>query len=319
MAGVKTVVLDKTGTLTAGRPEVTDLVIPDASIGEAELLELVAAVESRSEHTIASAIVRRAGGRTGGRAVTGFLAIPGRGVRGEAAGRLVLVGNAALLDANGVDPAPLLPIAAALAGQARTPVLVAIDGRALAVLGVSDPVRAESRAAVDELRQLGLEVVMLTGDDARTAQAVGAEVGIHEVIAEVLPAEKRAAIARLRDQGRVVAMVGDGINDAPALAQADVGVAIGTGTDVAVEAADVALMQPDLRGVARTIALCRRTMRVIRQNLFWAFAYNTIGIPIAAGLLYPAFGILLTPTMAAAAMAVSSVSVVSNSLRLKRA
>jgi Cu+-exporting ATPase len=318
MADVKTVVVDKTGTLTVGRPEVTDVVMLDSSIAEQELLDLVAAVESRSEHTIASAVVRRVDGRTGRRAVAGFLAIPGRGVRGEVDGHLVLAGNAALLEANGVDPAHSRPVAAELASRARTPVLVAVDGRAVAVLGVSDPVRAESRAAVDELRKLGLDVVMLTGDDKRTAQAVAAEVGIHEVIAEVIPAEKRAAIARLRDQGRVVAMVGDGINDAPALAQADVGVAIGSGTDVAVEAADVTLMQPDLRGVARTIALCRRTMRVIRQNLFWAFAYNTIGIPIAAGILYPAFGILLTPTMAAAAMAVSSVSVVTNSLRLRK-
>jgi Cu+-exporting ATPase len=218
-----------------------------------------------------------------------------------------------------VDAAALRPIATELAGKARTPVLVAIDGRAVAVLGISDPVRAESRTAVSELQAMGIEVVMLTGDDARTAQAVAAEVGVREVIAEVLPAEKRAAISRLRDQGKVVAMVGDGINDAPALAQADVGIAIGTGTDVAVEAADVTLLQPDLRGVARTLRLCRRAMRVIRQNLFWAFAYNTIGIPIAAGALFPAFGLLLTPTMAAAAMAVSSVSVVTNSLRLRRA
>jgi Cu+-exporting ATPase len=238
-------------------------------------------------------------------------------VRGEVDGHLVLAGNAAHLEANRVDPAGLRPIAAELASKARTPVFVAIDGRAAAVLGVSDPVRSESREAVRALQALGLDVVMLTGDDTATANAVAAEVGILEVIAEVLPAEKRAAIARLREQGRVVAMVGDGINDAPALAQADVGVAIGTGTDVAIEAADVTLMQPDLRGVARTIALCRRTMRVIRQNLFWAFAYNTLGIPIAAGALFPAFGLLLTPTMAAAAMAVSSVSVVTNSLRLR--
>jgi Cu+-exporting ATPase len=197
-------------------------------------------------------------------------------------------------------------------------VLVAIDGKSAGVLGVRDPIRSESREAVAELQSLGLNVVMLTGDDERTAQAVSAEVGIKDVIAEVLPAEKRGEVARLRDEGRVVAMVGDGINDAPALAQADVGIAIGTGTDVAVEAADVTLMRPDLRGVSRTIALSRRTMRVIRQNLFWAFAYNTIGIPVAAGVLFPAFGLLLTPTMAAAAMAVSSVSVVMNSLRLRR-
>jgi Cu+-exporting ATPase len=317
MADVTTVVMDKTGTLTAGRPEVTEIVLRDAAFTEGELLGLVAAVESRSEHTIASAVLRRNDGKSEGRTVTAFLAIPGRGVRGEVDGRLVLAGNAALLETNGVDPGPLRSVATELAEKARTPVLVAIDGRAVAVLGISDPVRPESRAAVSELQAMGIEVVMLTGDDARTARAVAAEVGIREVTAEVLPAEKRAAISRLREQGRVVAMVGDGINDAPALAQADVGIAIGTGTDVAVEAADVTLLQPDLRGVARTIHLCRRTMRVIRQNLFWAFAYNTIGIPIAAGALYPVFGLLLTPTMAAAAMAISSVSVVTNSLRLR--
>ncbi len=319
MADVGTVVLDKTGTLTAGRPEVTDVVLIDPAFSEGELLELTAAVEARSEHPIADAILRRADGRTGRRAVSGFIAIPGRGVRGEVDGRVVLAGNAAFLAERGVDLSAVLPPVRDLAERARTPVLVAVDGRAMGVLGVSDPVRPESRAAVADLLALGLDVVMLTGDDARTAQAVGVEVGIREVIAEVLPAEKRAAIVRLRDEGRVVAMVGDGINDAPALAQADVGVAIGSGTDVAVEAADVTLLQPDLRGVARTFALCRRAMRVIRQNLFWAFAYNTIGIPIAAGALFPAFGILLTPTMAAAAMAVSSVSVVMNSLRLRRA
>jgi Cu+-exporting ATPase len=317
MAEVGTVVLDKTGTLTAGRPEVTDVEVVGETVTESELLQLVAAVESRSEHPIAAAVLRRAGGQAGGRAVRGFVAIPGRGVRGEVDGSEVLAGNAGLLEQHGIDPSGLAPRATRLASQASTPVLVAIDGRSAGVLGISDPVRSESRQAVADLQALGMDVVMLTGDDTRTAQAVATEVGIREVLAEVLPADKLAIVERLRGEGRVVAMVGDGINDAPALAQADVGVAIGTGTDVAVEAADVTLMQPDLRGVARTIGLCRRTMRVIRQNLFWAFAYNTVGIPIAAGVLFPVFGLLLTPTMAAAAMAISSVSVVTNSLRLR--
>ena len=319
MAEVGTVVVDKTGTLTAGRPEVTEVEVLSETVTESALLELVAAVESRSEHPIAAAVLRRAGGSAGRRAVTGFVAIPGRGVRGEVDGCAVLAGNAGLLEQHGIDPSGLAPRATRLASQASTPVLVAVDGRPAAVLGIRDPVRAESRRAVAELQALGMDVVMLTGDDAMTAHVVATEVGIRQVIAEVLPADKLAVVERLRREGRVVAMVGDGINDAPALAQADVGVAIGTGTDVAVEAADVTLMQPDLRGVARTIGLCRRTMRVIRQNLFWAFAYNTVGIPIAAGVLYPVFGLLLTPTMAAAAMAISSVSVVMNSLRLRSA
>ena len=319
LADVETVVVDKTGTLTAGRPEVTDVVVVADGLTESGMLEFVAAVEARSEHPIAAAVQRRlAVGLSDRLTVTAFAAIPGRGVRGEVGGRSVLAGNASLLRAHSVDPDSLIPVASELAARGRTPVLIAIDGRPSGVLGISDPVRPESREAVAQLQTLGMTVVMLTGDDERTARAVASEVGIKEVIAEVLPAEKRGEVARLRDEGRVVAMVGDGINDAPALAQADVGIAIGTGTDVAVEAADVTLMRPDLRGVSRTIALSRQTMRVIRQNLFWAFAYNTIGIPVAAGVLFPAFGLLLTPTMAAGAMAVSSVSVVMNSLRLRR-
>jgi Cu+-exporting ATPase len=297
---------------------VTDVVVVGDGLTESELLGLVAAVEARSEHPIAAAVLRRrAVGPSDRLTVTAFSAIPGRGVRGEVDGHIVLAGNASLLELHGINASSLASSVSRLASRASTPVLVAIDGRPAGVLGISDPIRPESREAVTDLQALGMNVVMLTGDDERTARAVASEVGIKEVIAEVLPAEKRGEVARLRGEGRVVAMVGDGINDAPALAQADVGVAIGTGTDVAVEAADVTLMRPDLRGVARTIALSRQTMRVIRQNLFWAFAYNTIGIPVAAGALFPAFGLLLTPTMAAAAMAVSSVSVVMNSLRLR--
>jgi Cu+-exporting ATPase len=218
-----------------------------------------------------------------------------------------------------VDPAPLAGDAERLAGEGRTPMFVAIDGALAGLIAVADPIKPTSRDAVRRLHALGLEVVMLTGDNRRTAEAVARDAGIDRVVAEVLPDGKVAEVRRLQGEGRVVAMVGDGINDAPALAQADVGIAIGSGADVAVEAADVALMRGDLAGVARAIELSRRTMRTMRQNLFWAFVYNVVGIPVAAGVLYPAFGILLSPILASAAMAFSSVSVVSNSLRLRRA
>jgi Cu+-exporting ATPase len=310
-----TVVLDKTGTITQGKPEVAG--VTALGLAEDELLALAAAVEARSEHPIAGAIGGRADGQTGGRAVTAFEAVPGRGVRATVDGRAVLVGNRAFLVESGVDPAPVEGALAEAAAQARTPVLVAVAGQAAGVIAIADPVRPTSRDAVQRLRALGLDVVMLTGDDERTARAVAAEVGIDHVIAQVLPSAKLAAVAALKGDGKVVAMVGDGINDAPALAAADVGIAIGTGTDVAIEAADITLMRPDLHGVSDAIGLARATMRTIRQNLFWAFAYNTVGIPVAAGVLYPAFGLVLTPTMGAAAMALSSVSVVTNSLRLK--
>ncbi len=313
---VDTVVVDKTGTLTAGQPEVVEVVTLDGH-GADEVLVLAASVERHSEHPLGEAIVRRAGGN-GGPPPEQFRTKAGKGVTATVQGRQVAVGNAVFLREEGVDTAPFTAVAARMATAARTPVLVAVDGRPAGVIAVADPIRSTSREAVAELLSMGLRVVMLTGDDERTAAAVAREAGIAEVVAGVLPAGKLAEIERLRSEGRVVAMVGDGINDAPALAAADVGIAIGTGTDVAVEAADIALMLPDLRGVARAIRLCRRTMRVIRQNLFWAFAYNTVGIPVAAGVLYPALGLLLTPTMAAGAMAVSSVSVVTNSLRLRR-
>jgi Cu+-exporting ATPase len=232
----------------------------------------------------------------------------------------VRVGHAALLAEWGVDAAPLAADAERLAGEGKTPVLVAVDGRPAAVLAVADPVRASSPAAVARLRELGLRVVLLTGDVRRTADAVARQLGgLDGVVAGVLPDGKVAEVRRLQAEGRVVAMVGDGVNDAPALAAADVGVAVGGGADVAADAADVVLMRPDLAGVAATIALGRHTVRVMRQNLFWAFAYNVVGIPIAAGLLYPRFGLLLSPVLASLAMAVSSVSVVTNSLRLRRA
>jgi Cu+-exporting ATPase len=310
-----TVVLDKTGTITQGKPAVAN--VTAFGMPDEELVMLAAALEARSEHPIGAAIVGRAGGQAGGTGVSGFEAVPGRGERGSVGGRAVLVGNAAFLIESGVDTSSLAKPLAHAANQAHTPVLVAVDGRAAGVIAIADPVRPTSREAVRQLHTLGLEVVMLTGDDERTAQAVAREVGIERVMAQVLPSAKLAVVESLKAEGKVVAMVGDGINDAPALAGADVGIAIGTGTDVAIEAADIALMRPELGGVAEAIGLAKATMRTIRQNLFWAFAYNTIGIPVAAGVLYPAFGIQLTPTMGAAAMALSSVSVVTNSLRLR--
>jgi Cu+-exporting ATPase len=305
---VDVIVLDKTGTITEGRP----------AVGEFRARGL----ERRSEHPLAEAVARAAVERVGEAGVPepeSFGATPGRGVQGVVRGRWVVVGSPAFLGDLAIDASALSGEVSELAGKGQTPVLVAVDGQAVGVIGITDPVRPTSREAVGQLTALGLEVVMLTGDDRRTAEAVAREVGIRRVVAEVLPATKLDTVREFQAKGRVVAMVGDGINDAPALAGADVGIAIGTGTDVAIESADITLMSGDLRGVVRAIRLCRRTMRTIKQNLFWAFVYNIIGIPVAAGALYPAFGILLTPTMGAAAMAMSSVSVVSNSLRLRRA
>ncbi|HEU0300808.1 MAG TPA: heavy metal translocating P-type ATPase [Longimicrobium sp.] len=318
--GVTTVVLDKTGTVTEGRPTVTDLVLaPGASVSEGELLRLVASLESSSEHPLADAVVRHARDRGMALAAAeGFDAVTGRGAVGTVDGRRLAAGNALLMGDRGIDPGALRGEAERLAAEGKTPVYVAIDGALAGVVAVADPVRATSRDAIRRLHRMGLQVVMLTGDNRRTAEAVAREAGIDRVVAEVLPEGKVAEIKRLQDEGRVVAMVGDGINDAPALARADVGIAIGTGTDVAMEAADVTLMRGDLGGVASAIELSRRTMRTMKQNLFWAFIYNVVGIPIAAGVLYPALGLLLSPILASAAMAFSSVSVVTNSLRLRR-
>jgi Cu+-exporting ATPase len=317
---VTTVVLDKTGTVTEGRPTVTDLApAPGASVAEDEVLRLVASLESSSEHPLADAIVRHAADR--GMALAdaeGFDAVTGRGAVGTVDGRRIAVGNALLMRDHGIDPGALREDAERLAAEGKTPVYVGIDGALAGVVAVADPVRATSREAIGRLHRMGLQVVMLTGDNRHTADAVAREAGIDRVVAEVLPEGKVAEIKRLQGEGRVVAMVGDGINDAPALAQADVGIAIGTGTDVAREAADVTLMRGDLTGVASAIELSRRTMRTMKQNLFWAFIYNVVGIPIAAGVLYPALGLLLSPILASAAMAFSSVSVVMNSLRLRR-
>jgi len=318
-AELTVVVLDKTGTITAGSPAVTDIWALRAG-NDLAMLTAAAALEQMSEHPLGEAIVAAA--RERGLAlppVTEFQVSPGKGAVGVVDGGGVLVGNRAMLADWGVDSEPLLAEADHLAAGGATPVLVAIGGEAAGIIAVADPIKPTSAAAVRQLRELGLAVVMLTGDNRHTAESVARRVGIDWVEAEVLPEHKRDAVRRLQEEGRVVGMVGDGINDAPALAQADVGIAIGTGTDVAVEAGDVTLMRGDLLGVPEAVRLARRTLRVIRQNLFWAFAYNVVGIPVAAGLLYPAFGLLLTPTMAAAAMAVSSVSVVTNSLRLRRA
>ncbi len=316
---ITTVVLDKTGTITEGRPVVTDLVVADgAGVGEGALLALVAAVERASEHPLAEAIVAEAErrGLTLER-VRRFESLAGRGASGVVAGRTVVAGNARLMADQGIGIAPLVAGAERLAAAGRTPMFLAVDGVAAGVIGVADPPRAGSAAAVARLRALGLDVVMVTGDHPRTAAAVAAEVGIDQFVAGVLPEGKVDEIVRRQARGEVVAMVGDGVNDAPALARADVGIAIGTGADVATDASDVTLMRPDLTAVVEAIALSRRTMRTMWQNLFWAFAYNVVGIPVAAGVLYPAFGLLLSPVLASAAMAFSSVSVVTNSLRLR--
>jgi P-type Cu+ transporter len=325
-----TIVLDKTGTLTQGRPVVTDVVLADpgapaagnghvAEVDADELLALAASAERGSEHPLGEAIVTRA--RELGLSLSDgqdFEAIPGHGIQGSVSGRRLLLGNEKLMRERGCGLDGLSEAAARLAEEGKTPMFVAVDGRAAGIIAVADTLKSNSADAVARLRRLGLEVIMLTGDNRRTAQAVAREAGIDRVLAEVLPEHKAAEVEALQKEGRVVAMVGDGINDAPALAQADIGMAIGTGTDVAMEASDITLIRGDLMPLVTAIALSKSTMRTIRQNLFWAFFYNTALIPVAAGVLYPLFGILLNPMFAAAAMALSSVSVVSNSLRLRR-
>jgi Cu+-exporting ATPase len=316
---VTAVVLDKTGTITRGQPAVT-LVRPVSGTTEAELMRIVAAAERGSEHPLAEAIVRHADG-LGLEAlpVTAFEAVAGHGVRATVGGSQVLVGTEAHLEAAGVEVSGLSLLASEIAARGASPVLVARDGALLGLIGLSDTVKPESAAAVKRLRQAGLAVWMITGDRRATAQKIGAEVGIgpDRILADVLPAEKAAKVAELQASGMVVAMVGDGINDAPALAQADLGIAIGTGADVALEASDITLVGDDLRAVPTAVRLSRSTMRVIRQNLGWAFGYNVLLIPVAAGLLWPVAGLLLSPALAAGAMALSSVSVVTNSLRLR--
>ncbi|SEK97815.1 Cu+-exporting ATPase [Roseovarius nanhaiticus] len=317
LSGAKTVALDKTGTVTEGRPALTDLVLATGWT-RAEILGLVAAVEAQSEHPIADAILRAAEAEGAPRHdAHSFEAIPGHGARAQVAGRDVLVGSGRLMAREGLDPGALADAVADLAGRGRTALYAAVDGQVAAVIAVADPVKPSSAAAIRALRDLGLRVAMITGDQRETAEAIARETGIDEVIADVLPEGKVAAVEKLRTAGPV-AFVGDGINDAPALAHADVGIAIGTGTDVAIESADVVLMSGDLRGVVNAVTVSTRTMRNIRQNLFWAFGYNVALIPVAAGVLYPAFGLLLSPVLAAGAMALSSVFVLGNALRLRR-
>nr|WP_219933231.1 heavy metal translocating P-type ATPase [Massilia glaciei] len=315
---VGVIALDKTGTLTKGRPELTDLVTAEGFEYD-EVLALVAAVETRSEHPIAEAIVAAARLRGITPApIEGFEATPGFGVSAKAAGRTVAVGADRFMTRLGLDVSPFLPAAQRLGEQGKSPLYAAIDGRLAAVIAVADPIKETTPAAIAALHALGLRVAMITGDNAATAAAIARQLGIDEVAAEVLPDGKVAALKRFRIDGARVAFVGDGINDAPALAEADVGLAIGTGTDVAIEAADVVLMSGDLRGVPNAIAISKATIRNIKQNLFWAFAYNAVLIPVAAGALYPVNGMLLSPIFAAAAMALSSVFVLGNALRLKR-
>jgi len=312
-----TVVLDKTGTVTEGRPTVTNLITSDGW-DEAKLLSVAASIESGSEHPLAEAIVTAA--TTRGLALSraeGFEAIAGHGVQARVDGRSVLFGNRRLMDDHSIELNALPDAAARLAANGETPMFLAVDGAAAGIVAVADPIKADSAAAIERLHKIGIRVVMLTGDNAATAAAVAKQVGIDEVIAEVLPADKSAKVAELQTGGEVVGMVGDGINDAPALARADVGFAIGTGTDVAIESADVTLMRGSLHGVADAIAISQATVRNIKQNLFGAFIYNSLGIPIAAGILFPLFGILLNPIVAGGAMAMSSLTVVTNANRLR--
>ncbi|MEE8403291.1 MAG: heavy metal translocating P-type ATPase [Candidatus Hydrothermarchaeaceae archaeon] len=314
---INTIILDKTGTLTKGEPAVTDI-SPSNGFSENEILSFAATTEKGSEHPLGEAIVREAND-------VGielhdpkdFNAIPGHGVRAKVNGKTVLLGNLKLMRDENIDIGDFGKVAEKLSGEGKTPMFIAIDGGMAGIIAVADTLKENSHEAVERLHDLGLEVVMITGDNKRTAEAIAKEVGIDRVLAEVLPEDKAKEVKKLQDDGKIVAMVGDGINDAPALAQANVGIAIGTGTDVAMEASDITLITGDLMGVVTSIKLSKRTMRTIKQNLFWAFFYNTSLIPVAAGVLYPVFGILLNPVFAAAAMAFSSVSVVTNSLRLR--
>jgi Cu+-exporting ATPase len=316
---IDTLVIDKTGTLTVGKPKLIEIVSA-GEIDDGELLKLGAALERSSEHPLAAAIVAGAQERSIELpAVPDFESHTGKGVTGTVEGRAVALGNRALLRDAGADPTPLEGKAGDYRAKGRGVMFVAVDGRLAGLLVVADPIKESAASAVRALHNAGVRLVMMTGDNRVTAQSVAAEVGgIDEVFAEVLPQEKQAKVQQLRNEGRRVAMAGDGINDAPALAAADVGIAMGTGTDVAMESAAVTLVKGDLTGIVRARRLSRAVMHNIRENLFLSFVYNAAGVPIAAGLLYPSFGILLSPVIAGAAMALSSVSVIGNSLRLNR-
>jgi Cu+-exporting ATPase len=319
MEKVDTLVLDKTGTLTEGKPRlVTVQAFP--GISDKDVLRLAASLERASEHPLAHAIVEGARERGAALApVTDFASETGGGVKGRVDGHEIYLGSARFLASLQASIEAAKERAEELRTQGQTTLFVAVDGKLAGLLGVADPIRPSTADALRALREEGIRVVMVTGDSWTTAKAVAAKLGIEEVQAEVLPAQKREIVARLRSEGRIVAMAGDGINDAPALAEAEVGIAMGTGTDVAMESADIVLVKGDLQGIVRARRLSRATMRNIRQNLFWAFAYNVLGVPVAAGVLYPVSGLLLSPMIASAAMSFSSVSVIANALRLRRA
>ncbi len=319
MRKVDTLVVDKTGTLTEGKPRLTDVLTADG-FREEEVLKKAASVENSSEHPLASAIVDNARGRgLAPEAINDFHSHTGRGVSGEVGGQTVLVGTARLLEDHGVDPSPLAAHAERLRAEAKTAIYVAVAGKPAGILAVTDPIKETTPEAISLLHEEGIKIIMLTGDNADTAKAVAEALGIDRYVADVLPEDKTNVVEDLQAQGRLVAMAGDGINDSPALAQSHVGIAMGTGTDVAMESAGVTLVKGDLRAIARARALSRATMRNIKQNLFFAFIYNGLGIPIAAGIFYPLFGVLLSPMIAAAAMSFSSVSVIANALRLRTA
>ncbi len=317
---INAVVFDKTGTLTKGEPEVTDIAInEELRITSDEILRIAASSEKGSEHPLGEAIVNKAKERgIDLRDPEDFQAVPGHGIRASIDGKNILLGNAHFMVDENIDTGALVARSEQLSGEGKTPMYIAADGSAVGIIAVADTLKGNSADAVRALHRLGIEVVMITGDNKKTAEAIAQQAGIDRVLAEVLPEDKAHNIKRLQDEGRTVAMVGDGINDAPALAQADVGIAIGTGTDIAMEASDITLIGGDLTGVAASIALSKATIRNIKQNLFWAFAYNTILIPVAAGVLFPFFGILLNPMFAAFAMGMSSVTVVTNALRLRK-
>jgi Cu+-exporting ATPase len=318
MEKVDTLVVDKTGTLTEGRPAVTAIVTADG-LNETDVLRLAASVERASEHPLAAAITRAADERgIATVSVADFDSPTGKGAIGKVEGKTIALGNAKFLSELGADVAQLADKAEALRGDGATAIFMTIDGRVAALFGISDPVKATTPEALRGLRAEGIRVVMLTGDNWTTAKAVARRLGIDDVEAEVLPDQKSAVVERYKAAGRVVAMAGDGVNDAPALAAADIGIAMGTGTDVAMESAGITLLKGDLTGVVRALHLSQAVMRNIRQNLFFAFVYNSLGVPVAAGVLYPVFGILLSPVIAAGAMALSSVSVVANALRLRK-
>jgi Cu+-exporting ATPase len=317
MEKVDTLVVDKTGTLTEGRPKVVHIATAEG-FDAGRVLQLLASVERASEHPLAMAIVAEAADRQLALSpVADFDSPVGKGVIGTVDGHGVVSGSAKFLSEHGIDTAPLSAAAETRRQQAATVLFVGVDGRLAGFVAIADPIKATTRSALQALQAAGVRVVMLTGDGRTTAEAVARELGIDEVVAEVFPEDKAAVVKRLQSQGRVVAMAGDGVNDAPALAQATVGIAMGTGTDVAMESAGITLLKGDLMGIVRARTLSRATMRNIRQNLFLSFAYNTAGIPLAAGVLYPFFGLLLSPVVAAAAMALSSVSVIGNALRLR--